>query len=188
MLKYSLLFAGILYLSGCVSISPEFAYPNVSRDNPIYESVALSGLQFEGELQEVLRHSVYAYSITRSIISDAPIRLEGKRIGAVHDTDSNRIAWNVINTVGLIFLLGGPYLGSASADFEIHAYGNDRLLRIYKGKGKAYWKASYQIGANIPQARDRALHRAELLAVLNAVEKVAKDPVHIETLSVFHGR
>lgn len=100
-------------------------------------------------------------------------RIEGHVIESGPSTGAGRICWNVFNCVTLLFLLGGPILGSCDAEIELRLYSGDRFLRSYRGNGRATWRTQY---APIPIARMDARRLASKLAVRDAVSKLIADP------------
>ena len=114
------------------------------------------------ELRDVARHVIEDVRIARRVVSDAPIRLEGRVEEVGSDTGIARIAWNLIDVGSLAFLLGVPLTGSSAARVELRVYARDELVATYQGEGRAAWTAS------INRMRG-ARHRSELAAMRNAL-------------------
>ena len=167
---------GVL-LSRCVAVSPEVRIPSNRVSSPLFKDVTLKGLEFQGGLQQTFVVAVQDCLGAQKITRTAPVRLELKMVDVRNDTGAGRITWNVVNSALLLFLFGSPYLGSANATAEIRVYSGDEFLKAYQGKGRSDWVASGF--AQVMFGRERSKSRAEHLAVVHAVETIAKDPPEI---------
>jgi len=163
-------------LGGCITVSPDLESQRPATVPPAsrYDSVAVTGLAFQGDLQGTLTEALLNHRVTREVVSEAPVRIEGKMLSSAHDSSGGQIAWNVVNSVCLFFIFGGPYVGSTQANFEIRVYENGQHVGTTRGGGRASWAAVYAIGHNIPEGRKQALERAEDLSIWNAVESLAR--------------
>ncbi len=128
------------------------------------------------ELQEQLRHSLEESGITRRVVADAPIRIEGS-FGAEADTGAGRILFNIVNTIPLLGMF--PYLGSTRAIVNLRVYHNDELLGAWQGTGRSNWSRSFlftpgfALGGEITEIRNRAMVVAGHLAARDAVAQMA---------------
>ena len=162
-----------LVSAGCVSISPEVEPPAKIPRTVRYDSVAVSGMPFRGDLQSSLTEALVDYGVTQNIRPGASVRIEGVVLKSDYDSSGGQIAWNVVNSVLLMFMLGGPYVGATQASFELQVFDGDKLIETHRGNGRAYWTAVYALGHNIPEGRKQAIYRAELLALWDAVKGLA---------------
>jgi hypothetical protein len=126
-------------------------------------------------LQDSLRRAIEDARLARRVVPEAPIRIEGVVLEAKAATGAGRILWNIFNSVTLLMLFGGPYLGSAEATVELRLYDNQELVAKYYGKGRGNWRAWYYGGLyTIPQGRHGAQVAAASVAVIEAVNNMAK--------------
>lgn len=170
MLPWLLVFG--LLQAGCIAISPDLDMIRAARGHR-FDRVSTGGFQHEGRLQEILRQGVVEAGIGAAVAEDASLRIEGRILHADASTGGGQIAWNVINTVTLLFLLGCPYVGSADATAELRVYDGERLIATHAATATADWRAHYEVLPRVIDSRKRALRRAQELAVWRATEELA---------------
>lgn len=167
------LFGSCVLTSGCIAITPSLERHTNLDSPPRFEAASISGFQHEGRLQELLRYGLRELGVARQIDPESPLRIDGKIIRSGPSTSGGRVAWNVVNTISLLFILGGPYVGSTSAEAELRVYDEGTLLVTETALGMANWRVHYEVIPRIIDARKRAVHRAEELALWNALSELA---------------
>jgi hypothetical protein len=166
--------AASVLASGCIRITPPLELRDQIHPEKRYEAVALGGFQHEGRLQELLRTGVEVFGLARRVDPNASIRIEGRILESGPSTGGAKLGWNVVNTVLLLFLFGGPYLGSCSATAELRVFDADQLVVTHQGRAEADWRVHYEVIPRIIDARKRAVQRAEKLAVWRATEELSE--------------
>jgi len=167
--------APLLFLGACsIVVNPDYP-PDVSISGaPPYRAVAIESDRFQGSIHRQLRTAAEELGISDRIEPGAPYRLSGEVVDTRVSTSSGQVAWNVVNTITLLFMFGGPYVGASSASAEVELYKGDELIAHHTGTARSTWRISYELGARIPEAKQQSLERAEKLAVWNAVEALAR--------------
>jgi hypothetical protein len=128
------------------------------------------------ELLRTLQFALEDTGIARRIVPTSRASIDGVVLRAEPTTSLRRILWNVLNGGSLLWIAGGPFVGSVEAEVQLRVYIDGELSQKYQAIGQVNWMLSYQNPETIPQIKQRAQLEAARFAVREAVASIARNP------------
>lgn len=132
-------------------------------------------------LQNGLRLALEDSHVVRRIVQSGPVEIEGLILSTERTTGGGKILWNIVNSVSLLCLFGGPYLGTVESHVQLRVRQNGELIGTWEGCGEASWLAIYHLRRHISEGRRQSGIIAAELAVKDAVSNLAANPPKLTT-------